>query len=108
MSAGAGKPRVRFCLVGHVDSGKSTLAGHILALAQPDSREIEKLPCGTDGVPKWGSLLDIYEEERERSKTHEFSYVDFQYNGRDYTLIDTPGHKGFIREAIAGIATNPV
>lgn len=53
---------------------------------------------------EYSRVLDIYEEEQERGKTHEFSTVNLSYNGGEYELIDTPGHQKFIRSMIEGIS----
>ncbi len=104
-----------FVLIGSVDNGKSSLAGHLLfkqgvfserdvECAQRDSQEIKKMSKW-----KWAFLLDM-EEERAKGKTHDFSCYEFDYKDEKYTLIDTPGHKHFIRAMIQGIAhfSNPI
>ena len=40
---------------------------------------------------KWARILDIYQEEALRGKTHEYSCIEFQWQERMYRLIDTPG-----------------
>lgn len=52
----------------------------------------------------YSRVLDIYEEEMERGKTHEFDTVIFKYKGKEYQLIDTPGHQKFVRSMIEGIS----
>ncbi len=52
----------------------------------------------------WSRVLDIYEEEQLKGKTQEFNTVDFNYQDKKYQLIDTPGHKKFIRSMIEGIS----
>jgi translation elongation factor EF-1alpha len=95
----------RICFFGHVDSGKSTTAGHLLALSGSlDDHELSKIYSDTDKRQMWSKVLDIYEEERVRGKTHEFSISPFNYKGQSYEIIDTPGHKSYIREMIAGLS----
>ena len=104
---------VRFCLIGHVDSGKSTTAGHILKLCNIFSEhEIKqnKKECEDEklGYQLYSRLLDVNEEERVKGKTHEYSSINFTFKGidgcRNLELIDTPGHKLFIRELIKGLS----
>ena len=99
---------IQFALIGHVDSGKSTLAGQILNHAKYiSSRELEVIfkKSEEDGMErwKWARILDIFEEELSRGKTHEFAKIDFEIDNQKYRLIDTPGHSIFIRSMIEGI-----
>ena len=101
---------IRFVMVGHVDSGKSTLCGQILLrVGHIDQREFEKVrdQSTKDGMGKWAyaRLLDTFEEEQERGKTHEYNIVDFTYMNKEYSLIDTPGHASYVRSMIAGLTT---
>lgn len=109
---------VRFCFIGHVDAGKSSTAGHLLVncgyfndhelnknglikdqtIKEDDSKKINKRQL-------YSNLLDIYEEERTRGKTHEYSTISFTHKDRQFELIDTPGHKSFLRELIAGLSS---
>jgi translation elongation factor EF-1alpha len=97
----------KFCFVGHVDAGKSTIAGHLYVkcggLSDHEFAKIKK-----DSEKKkyqlWSRVLDIWEEEQEKGKTHEFNLLKLNYNNKEYDLIDTPGHKMFIRSLIEGIS----
>lgn len=90
----------KFVAIGHVDTGKSTFCGHLLYkcnyINDHDFKKI-KDKAKQDQMEKWiwARILDIYEEETSRGKTHEFSEIGFTYNDKDYTLIDTPGHQKF-------------
>ena len=102
----------RFVIIGHVDHGKSTLAGHLLYKVGAFSKhEIEKTfhdaESSKTGRWKYAYLLDTESEERARGKTHEHSIVPFEYEGVKYELIDTPGHASFVRKTIQGIGAFP-
>ncbi|MEY2499358.1 MAG: bifunctional enzyme CysN/CysC [Verrucomicrobiota bacterium] len=102
-------PRLKIVFVGHVDHGKSTLIGRILAetdtLAEGKIESLRR-SCAEQGQPfEYAFLLDALSEEQEQNITIDTTQIQFASARRDYVIIDAPGHLEFLKNMITGAAS---
>jgi len=101
------KKPMSIVFVGHVDAGKSTISGNLLyKLGQIDERIIEKYQreAKVKNRESWfmAYIMDINEEEREKGKTIEIGKAFFETPHKRFTLLDAPGHSGYIPNLLQG------
>ena len=102
------RPRTHIVVVGHVDHGKSTIIGRLLA--DTDSLPVGKLErvrslCERTSKPfEYAFLLDALKDEQAQGITIDSARVFFQTALRPYAIIDAPGHIEFLKNMITGAA----
>src|SRR3954452_1346639 len=104
----AARERMYLVVVGHVDHGKSTVIGRLLAdtgsLPEGKLAHIRQL-CKRMGRPfEYAFLLDALKDERSQGITIDSARVFFSSAKRTYVIIDAPGHIEFLKNMVSGAA----
>ncbi|MCR5691665.1 MAG: GTP-binding protein [Eubacterium sp.] len=100
------KEDMNIVIVGHVDHGKSTLMGRLLADTDslPEGKlEQVKETCRRNSKPfEYAFLLDALKDEQAQGITIDTARCFFKTEKRDYIILDAPGHIEFLKNMITG------
>src|SRR5580765_4995726 len=102
------RSRMNIVIGGHVDHGKSTIIGRLLAdthsLPEGKLEQVKALCARTSKPFEYAFLLDALKDERAQGITIDAARVFFKTRARDYIIIDAPGHIEFLKNMITGAA----
>jgi bifunctional enzyme CysN/CysC len=102
------RPQLSIVVVGHVDHGKSTVVGRLLADtgSLPEGKlEAVRKECLRTGKPfEYAFLLDALSDEQDQGITIDSARCFFKTARRDYIIIDAPGHIEFLKNMVSGAA----
>ena len=95
-------------IVGHVDHGKSTIIGRLLAdtgsLPQGKLEQVKE-NCRRNAKPfEYAFLLDALKDEQAQGITIDAARCFFKSKVRDYIILDAPGHIEFLKNMVTGAA----
>ena len=100
------REQMNIVIVGHVDHGKSTVIGRLLAdtgsLPQGKLESIKEY-CRKNAKPfEYAFLLDALKDEQAQGITIDTARCFFKTDQRDYIIIDAPGHIEFLKNMVTG------
>ena len=102
------REQMNVVIVGHVDHGKSTVIGRLLADtgSLPEGKlDAVKAMCARNARPfEYAFLLDALKDEQAQGITIDTARSFFKSEKRDYIIIDAPGHIEFLKNMVTGAA----
>ena len=102
------REQMNVVIVGHVDHGKSTVVGRLLADtgSLPEGKlDAVKANCERNAKPfEYAFLLDALKDEQSQGITIDTARSFFKSKKRDYIIIDAPGHIEFLKNMVTGAA----
>ena len=102
------REQLNIVIVGHVDHGKSTVIGRLLAdtgsLPKGKLEQVREF-CKNKSRPfEYAFLLDALKDEQAQGITIDSARCFFKSKKRDYIIIDAPGHIEFLKNMVSGAA----
>jgi hypothetical protein len=104
------RPHANVVFIGHVDAGKSTIAGTVMFVTgNVDQRLIDKYEreAKERNRDSWymAYIMDTNDEERAKGKTVEVGMAHFTTDSKRFTVLDAPGHANYVPNMIGKFFT---